>query len=193
MRTFREKVFRLRGGIWTLLFLLILILAQPTRQSLLLGLPFVLLGQLWRFWAVGCIGRYRGETVGAERLATWGPYAFMRNPLYFGNGLIGLGWGLMAGPWAALLFLVSFFVLYGLLIVPHEESFLLSKFGDAYRDYRTRTGAFLPRAWPSGRIAGPFAAGILWTSERHTLLSTLAGTLLIAAKGFLSFPFPFFP
>ena len=189
MRTFREKVFRLRGGIWTLLFLLILILARPTRQSLLLGLPFVLLGQAWRFWAVGCIGRYRGEAVGAERLATWGPYAFMRNPLYFGNGLIGLGWGLMAGPWAVLLFLVSFFVLYGLLIVPHEESFLLSKFGDEYRDYRMRTGAFLPRAWPSGRIAGPFAAGILWTSERHTLLSTLAGTLLIAAKGFLSFPF----
>ena len=105
MRTIREKVFRLRGGIWTLLFLLILLLARPTRQSLLLGLPFVVLGQAWRFWAVGCIGRYRGEAVGAERLATWGPYAFMRNPLYFGNGLIGLGWGLMAGPWAAVLFL----------------------------------------------------------------------------------------
>ena len=187
MRTFREKVFRLRGGIWTLLFLLILILAHPTRQSLLLGLPLVLLGQLWRFWAVGCIGRYRGESVGAERLTTWGPYAFMRNPLYFGNGLIGLGWGLMAGPWAALLFLISFFVLYGLLIVPHEESFLLFKFGDEYRDYRRRTGAFLPRAWPSGRIAGPFAANILWISERHTLFSTLAGTLLIAAKGLLPF------
>lgn len=185
MRALRQTVFKLRGGIWTLLFLLILILARPTLRSVLLGLPFVVLGQVWRFWAVGCIGRYRGEDVGAERLATWGPYAFMRNPLYFGNGLIGLGWGLMAGPWATALFLVSFFVLYGLIIVPHEESFLTSKFGEAYRDYRERTGAFFPRTWPSGRIAGPFAPRILWTSERHTLLSTAVGTLLIAARGLL--------
>lgn len=185
MQELRRKVFKLRGGIWTLLFLLILLLARPTLRSVLLGLPFVVLGQLWRFWAVGCIGRYRGEVVGAERLATWGPYAFMRNPLYFGNGLIGLGWGLMAGPWAAVLFLVSFFVVYGLLIVPYEESFLASKFGDAYLEYRRRTGAFLPLSWPSGRIAGPFAADVLWTSERHTLFSTAVGTFLIAAKGFL--------
>ncbi|RRD65238.1 methyltransferase family protein [Fretibacterium sp. OH1220_COT-178] len=186
MQELRRKVFKLRGGIWTLLFVLILLLARPTVRSFLLGLPFVLLGQSWRFWAVGCIGRYRGEAVGAERLATWGPYAFMRNPLYFGNGLIGLGWGLMSGPWATVLFLGSFIVVYGLLIVPHEESFLLERFGDEYRAYRRRTGAFLPKGWPGGRIAGPFAAGVLWTSERHTLLSTVVGTLLIAAKGFLS-------
>lgn len=184
MQALRRKVFKLRGGIWTLLFLLILFLARPTLRSVLLGFPFVVLGQAWRFWAVGCIGRYRGEVVGAERLVTWGPYAFMRNPLYFGNGLIGLGWGLMAGPWAVVLFLFSFLIVYGLLIVPFEESFLLSKFGEEYRYYRGRTGAFFSRTWPAGRIAGPFAAGILWTSERHTLFSTAVGTLLIAAKGF---------
>ena len=184
MQAFRQKIFKLRGGIWTVLFLMILLLARPTLRSVLLGLPLVVLGQGWRFWAVGCIGRYRGETVGAERLVTWGPYAFMRNPLYFGNGLIGLGWGLMAGPWAAALFAVSFVVVYGLLIIPFEESFLSSRFGDEYHEYRRRTGAFLPSSWPSGRIAGPFSAGILWTSERHTLLSTAVGTLLIAAKGF---------
>lgn len=90
----------------------------------------------------------------------------------------------MAGPWAATLFAVSFFVVYGLLIIPFEESFLSSRFGEEYREYRRRTGAFLPSAWPSGRIAGPFSADILWTSERHTLLSTVVGTLLIAVKGF---------
>ncbi|MFC2593742.1 MAG: isoprenylcysteine carboxylmethyltransferase family protein, partial [Fretibacterium sp.] len=75
MQTFRQKIFKLRGGIWTVLFLMILFLARPTLRSVLLGLPLVLLGQGWRFWAVGCIGRYRGEVVGAERLVTWGPYA----------------------------------------------------------------------------------------------------------------------
>ena len=59
MQAFRQKIFKLRGGIWTVLFLMILLLARPTLRSILLGLPLVVLGQAWRFWAVGCIGRYR--------------------------------------------------------------------------------------------------------------------------------------
>ena len=174
--------FKMRGGLWTLLFVAILVMARPTPRSLLLGLIPVLLGQTWRVWAAGSIGRYRGEAVGAERLATWGPYALMRNPLYFGNGLIGLGWGIMAGPWAALIFMIGFAVLYGIIIIPHEEAFLLERFGEEYAAYRRTTGAFHPRAWPGGRLRGPFDAGVLRRSESHTLLTTIVGTCLIAAR-----------
>lgn len=183
MKRLREKAFQLRGGIWTLLFFIILLLAHPTALSVLLGLPFVVLGQLLRFWAVGCIGRYRGEQVGALRLASWGPYAFVRNPLYLGNGIIGLGWGVMAGPWAALIFVITFILLYTVLIIPHEEAFLLEKFGAEYRLYKERTGSFFPKSWPSGRIAGPFERQVLWRSERHSLLTTVVGSLLIVGKG----------
>ncbi len=179
--TLRERAFQLRGGLWTALFVLILAVARPTPRSVALGLVPVALGQLWRFWAAGSIGRYRGEAVGAERLVTWGPYALMRNPLYFGNGLIGLGWGLMAGPWAAGAFLAGFVLLYGLVIIPHEESFLLQRFGEEYRAYRARVGAFFPRSWP-GTVCGPFSWAVLRRSEVHTVLSTVVGTLLIAAK-----------
>ena len=182
----REKAFHLRGGVWTLLFLMILFLAHPSMASALTGFPLVLLGQALRFWAVGCIGRYRGEQVGAETLATWGPYAFVRNPLYAGNGLIGLGWGLMAGPWATLAFVVIFVLLYTILIVPHEEAFLLEKFGDEYRRYRERTGRFFPKGWPAGLIGGPFDAQVLWRSERHSLLTTVAGTFLILVRGLIA-------
>ena len=182
LHALRKKAFQLRGGVWTLLFFVILLLAHPTRHSVLAGLPLVVAGQLLRFWAVGCIGRYRGEQVGAQKLATWGPYAFVRNPLYVGNGLIGLGWGIMAGPWATLVFVVTFFLLYTVLIVPHEESFLLEHFGVEYRQYRERTGAFFPKSWPVGRISGPFEKGVLWLSERHSLLTTVVGTILIAGK-----------
>ena len=180
----RALVFRLRGGIWTLLFVVILAVARVTLFSFCLGLPFVVLGQIWRCWAAGSIGRYRGERVGAERLVTWGPYAFVRNPLYLGNGLIGLGWGLMSGPWATIIFLVTFVLVYEFLIVPYEESFLLDTFGTEYQAYRERTGSFIPKRWPE-RIFGPFDAKILWMSERHTLWTTLLGTLLIGAKGLL--------
>jgi protein-S-isoprenylcysteine O-methyltransferase Ste14 len=183
----RAEAFRLRGGLWTLLFAVILLRARPTGFSILSGLPLAVAGQALRFWAVGCIGRYRGERVGAETLTTWGPYAFVRNPLYVGNGLIGLGWGVMAGPLPTLIFALAFFLLYTVLIVPHEEAFLAEKFGAEYNRYRERTGAFFPRfpiQWE--RVAGPFDRKVLWTSERYSLLTTVAGSFLIALMALIA-------
>lgn len=174
--------FKMRGGLWTILFVLVLALATPGPRPLALGLGLVVLGQLWRFWAAGSIGRYRGEAVRAERLVTWGPYALMRDPLYLGNGLIGLGWGLLSGPWAVAVFIVGFVVLYGMIIIPHEEAFLRAKFGSEHEAYCQTTGAFFPRAWPAGRLKGPFDVGVLWRSERHTVLTTVLGTCLVLAR-----------
>ena len=183
LKTLRARAFQLRGGVWTVLFIVVVLLAHPTKESLLYGFPFIVLGQGLRFWAVGCIGRYRGEHVGAEALATWGPYAFVRNPLYVGNGIIGLGWGFMAGFLPAVIFVITFVLLYTVLIVPHEEAFLLEKFGEEFRRYRDATGAFFPKSWPGGRITGPFDKRVLWVSERYSLLTTVIGTLLIIVKG----------
>jgi protein-S-isoprenylcysteine O-methyltransferase Ste14 len=158
-------------------------MAHPTKLSVACGLPFVVLGQAIRFWAAGCIGRYRGERVGAQALTTWGPYAFVRNPLYAGNALIGFGWSVMSDPLAIAAFVITFVLLYTVLIVPHEESFLLKKFGDEYSRYRERTGRFFPVAWPGGRVSGPFDRKVLWKSEFHSLLTTIVGSLLIIIKG----------
>ena len=183
IKTIREKAFQLRGGIWTLLFFAILCLARPTKLSIACGVPLIILGQSLRFWAAGCIGRYRGEFVGALSLTTWGPYAFVRNPLYIGNAFIGFGWSLMADPLAIAVFVITFVLLYTVLIVPHEESFLLKKFGVEYSRYMKMTESFFPTAWPGGRIAGPFDGKVLWKSESHSLLTTVVGSLLIIAKG----------
>ena len=185
IESIRAKAFRLRGGIWTFLYVAILFLAYPTKSSVAYGICFVALGQVVRFWAVGCIGRYRGECVSALALTTWGPYAFVRNPLYVGNGFIGLGWSVMADPLAVVIFVITFILLYTVLIVPHEESFLLEKFGAEYSRYKERTGSFFPRGWPGGRISGPFNSKILWVSEFHSLLTTVVGSLLIIAKGMI--------
>jgi protein-S-isoprenylcysteine O-methyltransferase Ste14 len=185
LKRLRARAFQLRGGVWTLLFVAMLLLAHPTLRSMLWGGPLVAAGQALRFWAVGCVGRYRGERVGAVTLATWGPYAFVRNPLYVGNGLIGLGWGLAAGFLPTVVFVITFVLLYTVLIVPHEESFLAEKFGAEYDRYRETTGRFFPRTWPGGRITGPFDKRVLWTSERHSLLTTVVGSLLIALKGLI--------
>ena len=109
MQKFREFVFKMRGGLWTLLFVIILFMTRKTEpKQIYLALIIIIFGQLWRFWAAGSIGLYRGENVKAARLATRGPYALMRNPLYFGNFLIGLGWSIIAGLHAVIMFIVSF-------------------------------------------------------------------------------------
>ena len=182
MRKFGDWVFKLRGGIWTVLFLVIFLMAKPTWESFLAGLFFVAAGQALRFWAVGCIGRYRGETVGADKLATKGAYALARNPLYFANGLIGAGWGITAGVNALLFFIIAFTIVYVLIIIPREEAFLRDKFGVEYVHYCKTTGMFYPKRWPVNIRCRDYNFRVLWESERHSLWMTILGTALLAVK-----------
>ena len=176
----REWIFKMRGGLWTLLFLIILFTAKKTSLTqILIALFFIIDGQLWRCWAAGFIGLYRGENVKALKLATTGPYALMRNPLYFGNFLIGLGWAIIAGFYAVIIFIASFFILYNLAIIPHEENFLRSKFGIEYEEYCRRVKRFYPVKFNVKNLKGNFDAKILRQSEIHTIVSTIIGTLLI--------------
>lgn len=176
--------FRYRGGVWTLLFLFILLLADPGQAFILPGLLLVASGQAVRFWAAGTITRYRGEKVGARSLITWGPYSLARNPLYAGNALIGAGWCFLSGSiWAFVLFAAAFYILYLRLVIPYEESFLMKKFPDDFAGYARETGRFFPlRAPGAERILGPFDARVLWTSERHSLWVTVVGTLIILSR-----------
>jgi len=173
----------MRGGIWTAMALFVFALCRPGEGFVFGGLVLVFLGQTIRFWAAGSIEGYRSERVNAKVLVTWGPFAIVRNPLYLGNGLIGLGWSLLSGPLAIPVFLCSFLVLYGFLIIPHEESFLKKQFGKAYLDYMATTPRLIPAGIPETmRLKGPFEKGKLWKSERHSVYVTVAGTVLFILK-----------
>ncbi len=176
--------FRFRGGVWTLFFLAVLLLSNPGSAIILPGLFMVAFGQAVRFWAAGTITKYRGEKVGADTLVTWGPYALARNPLYVGNALIGAGWCLLSGSFPAFsVFVVVFYVLYALLVIPFEESFLTEKFPGDFAEYSRKVGRFFPRLFPGkADISGPFDLHVLWRSERHSLWVTITGTLLILSR-----------
>jgi len=178
----REFVFRMRGGIWTLLFLAILFMVRGSSwQIISVSLVIVAMGQIWRCWSAGVIGLYRGENVKALKLATKGPYSLMRNPLYFGNFVIGLGWSIIAGKWAVIIFVVSFIVLYVLVIIPHEEEFLRTKFGHEYEEYCKRVKMFWPVKIDAEDIKAPADWEIISKSEIHTIISTITGTAIIIA------------
>jgi protein-S-isoprenylcysteine O-methyltransferase Ste14 len=110
--------------------------ARPTPRSVVLGLPCSVLGLLLRGWAAGHLAKDR-------ELATSGPYAYLRNPLYVGTLITAFGLVIAAhNAWLAVLFALIFFLVY-LPAVELEEQHLRVIF-TAYASYANRVNRFLP-------------------------------------------------
>jgi protein-S-isoprenylcysteine O-methyltransferase Ste14 len=77
-----------------------------------------------------------------EIIAT-GIYAYTRNPMYLGMGLLQAGIGIgLANGWIVALVPVSWLVIQGIAI-RHEEAYLTRKFGSAYVDYKASVRRWL--------------------------------------------------
>jgi protein-S-isoprenylcysteine O-methyltransferase Ste14 len=117
-----------------------LIFARPTPRVLLIGAVVAFMGLLIRAWASGHIMKN-------DRLATTGPYAYTRNPLYFGSFLIAAGFAL-AAHWALLLLVAAFFALIYVPTMQRERANIAGRFPDAYAAYERNVPAFFPRMTP---------------------------------------------
>lgn len=146
---------RLRVPVGWAVGLLLLALARPTPWSLLLGLPFAFAGEALRLWASGHIEK-------TKRLATGGPYAHSRNPLYLGSLLIALGVAAAcASPWVALA-VAGYFLAFYPAVVREEAAFLAQKFGEQHAAW----AAAVPLFWPRLRACGPRASRFEWARVR---------------------------
>ena len=115
--------------------------AQPTPRALLIGASVSLLGLAIRAWAAGHIRKN-------AQLATSGPYAFTRNPLYLGSFLLGLGFTIASGRLLlGLLFAALFLGIY-LPVMRVEASTMAELFGADYENYRRSVPLFFPRITP---------------------------------------------
>lgn len=90
-------LFPYRGMIWGIIGLLVFLFAQVKTTLFVAGLFILIIGEMLRIWGVGYIKNYRGPMAEATELTTAGPYAFVRNPLYLANGIIGTGISLFSG------------------------------------------------------------------------------------------------
>ncbi len=79
-----------------------------------------------------------------QRLNTRGIRGRLRHPLYLGHLLHMAGWTVGSGS-AVMYGLLPFAIITGALMIRTEERELLSRFGDAYRDYQRRVPAIFPR------------------------------------------------
>jgi protein-S-isoprenylcysteine O-methyltransferase Ste14 len=68
-------------------------------------------------------------------IVTTGVYRFTRNPIYVAFLLVVLAFGLFANSWWFVVFGGLLFFLLDFGVVKREESYLLEKFGDPYRQY----------------------------------------------------------
>jgi len=164
--------------IWAtaLVILLLLLHAQPDIRSLWLGAAVVLLGEAGRTWASGYIDKN-------ARLATGGPYRFTRNPLYFFNGLIFVGFCIMAANlWAAVLGVALFAVIYR-PVLRQEAQTMEQMFGDEFRHWADAVPLFFPR-WPSYPARGRYEWRLVRKHrEYRNALAMLIGIAVLVLIG----------
>lgn len=102
------------------------------------------LGIYWLFSSIGSGITPTSATRKQHSLVTSGPYRWVRHPLYTIASTLFVAFGMMADIWFIAALGMLTFVLMAIR-TPKEEANLIEKFGDEYRDYMKRTGAFLPK------------------------------------------------
>jgi protein-S-isoprenylcysteine O-methyltransferase Ste14 len=140
----------------------------------------------WRFLAVGAVLIVPGILIRAlasghvrknEALATSGPYAYTRNPLYLGSLLIGVGFAVAARSWwVGVALVVMFFAIY-LPVIRGEEKFLRGKFPE-FEEYARRVPRMFPRLAPArSDDRGGFSMELYL---KHHEYNALVGAVLMA-------------
>ena len=114
-----------------------------------LSAVLVLLGLGIRALADGFAGRHtRTEEIEAPRLSTGGPYSFVRNPIYVGSMVLGLGMAGLLASWIALIPYLAVFAVFYFAVIPAEEQFLRKTFGRQYEEYCQNVPRMRPRVTP---------------------------------------------
>jgi protein-S-isoprenylcysteine O-methyltransferase Ste14 len=111
----------------------------------LLGVILVTAGFVIFVWALGSFGsswRIGIDEKAPGDLVTGGIFSVSRNPIFLFLDLYFIGTFLMNG--ALILLIFAVFIVLGLHYqIMQEERFLARNYGQAYRDYCSRTGRYL--------------------------------------------------
>jgi protein-S-isoprenylcysteine O-methyltransferase Ste14 len=144
-------------------FVLVVVFAwfsRPTAHSLVLGLPFGLLGLFLRAWAAGCLAKNR-------QLATGGPYAYTRNPLYIGTLLVAAGLVVASRNVGLGILFIAVFLLVYLPVIQLEEQHLRKLFPE-YASYAGQVPALWPRLTPvPTETSNPFRTTLYLRNQEY--------------------------
>jgi len=157
---------------------LFFLLAQARPLTLIVGGLVALPGLALRAWATGHLRKN-------DALATTGPYAYTRNPLYLGSFVIGLGFTIAAGRLIlGLVFAVLFLGIY-VPVMRVETKTLDELFGKDYQDYAAAVPLFIPRvtAYRAGAAKAKFDPALYRRyREYQAAIGLVVAWLLLAIK-----------
>ena len=143
-------------------------LAKPTLEFFLIGMIVTIPGILLRASASGYVKKN-------ESLATTGPYAYTRNPLYLGSLIIAIGFALAARSWWTAAILLVFFVSVYVPVIHGEEKFLRSRFPE-FEKYASEVPRLLPRLTSCNAGQGSFSWELY---KKHREYNAVIGSLVL--------------
>jgi protein-S-isoprenylcysteine O-methyltransferase Ste14 len=116
--------------------------ARPQFKWLLCGVGIALVGLLVRGYAAGHLRKH-------QQLATSGPYAFTRNPLYLGSTLFAVGFSVASHSWKSALLLAAYLAVFYPAVIRREQAELKTLYGAPFDEYASKVPAFWPRFTPA--------------------------------------------
>ena len=146
-------------------------LAKPTAASILVGSVLVVTGLVIRALASGYVQKN-------QQLATTGPYAYTRNPLYLGSLILAAGFALSARSWWIAAGVVVIFLAIYLPVIRGEEAFLREHFPE-FAEYARAVPRFLPRWRSYSKTPGSFSRDLYWQHREYN--ATLGSMAIVAA------------
>lgn len=170
--------YRVRLGY--LLAVVVLILARPTPQSILLGAAVGFVGLAVRAYAAGYLHKQ-------EVLTMTGPYARTRNPLYLGSSILAAGAAVAMRSWWASAVLLFYFALVYSFVMRREEMELRQQHGAAFDAYAASVPLFFPRFARPKTGAATDRGGFSWQQYKrnHEYQAAVGFLLLLIALAVL--------
>ena len=147
----RRRRERQRQFVGILFVVVVTFAGRPDMRTFVPALWIVGVGMLVRLWASGHVKK-------DKELATEGPYALVRHPLYVGNLLIGIGFCLASGLWWSWAVWAVVLLLFYPPAIRQEDAKLRHLFGEAWDRWRAKTLALVPTWPPAGPLFTPWSA-----------------------------------
>ncbi len=120
-----------------LFVLLVSLLGQPQDALLYAGTAVAFMGITVRMWAAGYVMKNK-------ELATTGPYAYVRHPLYVGNILLLFGFSLASSLWWAFVLMGALLWFYYPPTISYEDNKLRNIFGEEWENWSKNIHALIP-------------------------------------------------
>jgi protein-S-isoprenylcysteine O-methyltransferase Ste14 len=161
---------RVRVPLGFVFAVLYLWLATPTLKSILIGGALIVPGLIIRALASGHLQKN-------EQLATGGPYAYTRNPLYLGSLILSVGFALAARSWWIVGGIVLLFFVIYLPVIRAEEVFLRGRFPE-FEHYAREVPSLFPRVSRFEKQSGSFSWDLYWKHREYN--ATLGAAAIMA-------------